>query len=286
MVEPTALVTVTTLLRSSHKAYRRWLGYATTSLLFCSRFSAAEQPIAPPGVVELEPKAPSTDAQEGPIAASARQLVVVRSAGWQSTTGTLTRFERDASKPWRAVGEPVSINLGRHGMGWGRGLHASQANGPVKHERDGRSPAGVFALSYAFGAAPELPTGAKPFPYLQIRKGVACVEETRSKFYNRIVDASSEKTWQRRSEMLRPDGLFRWGVVVAQNAPDTVAGAGSCVFLHIWRGPKEPTSGCTSLAPERLEEILRWLQADRHPLLVQLPEPVYERLRESWRLPE
>ncbi|MFZ5894929.1 MAG: L,D-transpeptidase family protein [Myxococcota bacterium] len=211
---------------------------------------------------------------------------MVRSAHWQATTATLTRFERQPDGDWQSAGDAVNVNLGRHGMAWGRGLHVTPKQGPLKRERDGRSPAGVFALPIAFGAAPELPSGAKPFPYLHIQKGVACVEETRSKFYNRIVDASSEKVWERRSDMLRPDGLFRWGVVVQQNAPETVAGAGSCVFLHIWRGPKEPTSGCTSLAPDRLEEILRWLQADKHPLLVQLPEPIYAALREPWNLPE
>lgn len=277
-------VTVTAS-RPSPKACCRWLCCVAASLLICTRPSAAEQPVSPTPLPEVEPTPATTDPDGAPIPASTRQLVVVRAATWQSTTGTLSRFERDGGKPWRSVGDAVSINLGRHGMAWGRGLHAIPPNGPVKHERDGRSPAGVFALSYAFGSAPELPQGSKPFPYLQIRKGVACVEETRSKFYNRIVDASGEKTWQRRSEMLRPDGLFRWGVVVEQNAPDTIAGAGSCVFLHIWRGAKEPTSGCTSLAPERLEELLRWLQADRRPLLVQLPDPAYERLRESWHLP-
>lgn len=228
---------------------------------------------------------PSTPSSSGPIAGEARQLILVRSANWLSSTGTLTRFEREPSAAWRSVGEPVAINLGRHGMAWGRGLHTSPENAPQKREGDGKSPAGVFALSYAFGSAAELPDGSKPFPYLQVKKGVACVEETRSKFYNRIVDASSEKSWERRSEMLRKDGLFRWGVVVEQNAPDTVAGQGSCVFLHIWRGPKQPTSGCTSLAPDRLEEILRWLQADKHPLLVQLPDAAYDSVRESWKLP-
>jgi len=231
------------------------------------------------------PKDSEGEAQR-PVARQTRELIVVRSANWQSTTGTLERFEREPGGAWQRVADPVLVNLGRHGMAWGRGLHTTPSAGPLKRERDGRSPAGVFSLGSAFGAAAEPPEGAKPFPYLQIRKGVACVEETRSKFYNRIVDASGEKVWERRSDMLRPDGLFRWGVVVEQNAPDTVAGAGSCVFLHIWRGPKEPTSGCTALAPDRLEDVLRWLQADKHPLLAQLPDPVYEGVRESWGLPE
>ncbi|MGC4087174.1 MAG: hypothetical protein QM756_04570 [Polyangiaceae bacterium] len=257
------------------------LGSSALLLAIGEPSAAAESAAAAPQRAAREPSPEKT-----PVPQQARQLLLVRSASWPSTVAQLTRFERESGAPWRAAGEALPVNLGRHGMAWGRGLHTTPATGPRKLERDGRSPAGVFALGSAFGAAAELPEGAKSFPYLQIKKGVACVEETRSKFYNRIVDASSEKTWERRSDMLRPDGLFRWGVVVEQNAPDTIAGAGSCVFLHIWRGPKEPTSGCTSLAPDRIEDVLRWLQAEKQPVLVQLPDPVYATVRAAWGLPE
>jgi D-alanyl-D-alanine dipeptidase len=157
----------------------------------------------------------------------------------------------------------------------------------VKREGDGRSPAGVFELERAFGEAEALPPDSHGFPYLQAQRTSYCVEEVRSEHYNQLVDSTQIKMpgWQRWSPLRRPDGLFRWGVVVRQNAPDTVVGAGSCVFLHIWRGPRQPTSGCTAMHPDHLEALLRWLDPKAHPILVQLPEPEYQARKEAWSLP-
>ena len=102
-----------------------------------------------------------------PIPVSSRQLLLVRASSWWATTGTLQRYERDSGSSWRSVGAGVPVNLGRSGMGWGRGLHASAAVGPQKREGDGRSPAGVFRLSRAFGAAEALPPESRGFPYAQ-----------------------------------------------------------------------------------------------------------------------
>jgi L,D-peptidoglycan transpeptidase YkuD (ErfK/YbiS/YcfS/YnhG family) len=85
--------------------------------------------------------------------------------------------------------------------------------------------------------------------------------------------------------MVRPDGLFRWGVIVQQNNPEIKVGAGSCVFLHIWRGLRQPTAGCTAMPAEQIQEVVRWLDATAQPVLVQLPEAEYQKVREAWSLP-
>lgn len=172
-------------------------------------------------------------------------------------------------------------------MGWGRGLHTPVGKGPVKREGDRRSPAGVYALDIAFGAASSLPEGARSFPYLQTRSTTYCVEDSRSEHYNELVDSTrvTPSAWEQWSAMARADGLFNWGVVVKQNSPETQKGAGSCVFLHIWRGPNRPTSGCTAMATEQIVTTLRWLDPTRKPLLVQLPDPVLRDVRRAWDLP-
>jgi hypothetical protein len=40
------------------------------------------------------------------------------------------------------------------------------------------------------------------------------------------------------------------------------------------------------MAQPNLEELLRWLDARKRPVLVQLTEGDYARLRAAWRLPE
>jgi L,D-peptidoglycan transpeptidase YkuD (ErfK/YbiS/YcfS/YnhG family) len=222
-----------------------------------------------------------------PIAKESHQLILVRTHSWKTATGTLERYERDDTVPWHSVSEATLVNVGRNGMGWGRGLHSSDQAGPVKREGDGRAPAGVFPLALAFGAADALPPEAKGFPYLHTLPTSYCVEDVRSKYYNQIVDANEVKmtSWERWSELRRADGLFRWGVVVRQNGPDTKTGAGSCVFLHIWRGYRQPTAGCTAMAIEQIQETVRWLDPAAQPVLVQLPDSEYQRLREAWGLP-
>jgi L,D-peptidoglycan transpeptidase YkuD (ErfK/YbiS/YcfS/YnhG family) len=222
-----------------------------------------------------------------PIPKECRQVLLVRSRSWRTPTATLERYEREDGSPWRLVAEATPVNIGRNGMGWGRGLHSGDQTGPVKREGDGRAPAGVFSLALAFGAAEALPPEAKGFPYLHTLPTTYCVEDVRSKYYNQIIDANDVKmtSWERWSELQRADGLFRWGVVVRHNGPDTKTGAGSCVFLHIWRGFRQPTAGCTAMPPEQIKETVRWLDGAAQPLLVQLPEPEYQRLRERWGLP-
>jgi D-alanyl-D-alanine dipeptidase len=172
-------------------------------------------------------------------------------------------------------------------MAWGRGLHITPAKGPIKREGDHRSPAGVYALDTAFGAASELPPTSRGFPYAQMHATSYCVEDQRSEHYNQLIDSTTVAPtgWERWSAMARPDGLFDWGIVVRQNAPDTKRGAGSCVFLHIWRGPQKPTAGCTAMAKDRLLEILRWLDPEQHPLLVQLPDEAFRTVQSPWGLP-
>ncbi len=199
----------------------------------------------------------------------------------------MTQYERRPGGEWTAVVSDTPVDLGRNGMAWGRGLHASPAKGPFKTEGDRKSPAGVFALGRAFGTAEALPTDSRGFPYLQSTASTYCVEDVRSSFYNQIIDSREvpRAGWERWSELRRRDGLFDWGVIVKQNSPDTRKAAGSCVFLHVWRGPRMPTSGCTAMARDRIEAVLRWLDPAAEPVLVQLPKPALETLRRDWELP-
>jgi L,D-peptidoglycan transpeptidase YkuD (ErfK/YbiS/YcfS/YnhG family) len=214
-------------------------------------------------------------------------MLLVHATAWTSSSGSLERYERDAAGEWKRVGAPVPVDLGRNGLGWGRGLHIIPPAGPRKAEGDGRSPAGVFALAQAFGVASQLPEDARGFPYLPTATTTYCVEDVRSEHYNQIVDATEvhRTTWEKWSELKRADGLFDWGVVVAQNQPSVVRGGGSCVFLHIWRGPRIPTAGCTAMPRSDIELVLRWLDPSKQPVLVQLPDTELHRVRSIWALP-
>jgi L,D-peptidoglycan transpeptidase YkuD (ErfK/YbiS/YcfS/YnhG family) len=228
------------------------------------------------------------------------QTIVVTTSSWNAVEGRLQRYERaTAHEKWRPVGEPISIVVGKNGLGWGIGVTATHdsnvrvASDPVKREGDGKSPAGVFALGTAFGYASQPLRGLK-MPYLNLTSSIECVDDTGSKYYNRIVDRSVIAADWNSSEHMRDVGeSYRWGIVVdhngivtEDNADPPEPGGGSCVFLHLWHNHDQGTAGCTAMSQIDLETLLTWLDPARKPLMVQLPEPAYERLINHWMLPE
>jgi D-alanyl-D-alanine dipeptidase len=112
------------------------------------------------------------------------------------------------------------------------------------------------------------------------------VDDSRSLYYNRIVDATLVRPdWSSSEEMLRKDMLYRFGIVIEHNVNPVIAGRGSCIFLHIWEGAKNGTSGCTAISVEDMEMLLLWLIPEAKPILVQLPDEEYTRVRKAWDLP-
>ena len=230
--------------------------------------------------------AASAKAKRSPPLAGSRQVILVTTPGWNSVRGTLRRFERKSTHAkWTQVGEAFDIVVGRSGLGWGDGIVEARGDGPSKREGDGRAPAGVFRLTRAFGFEGAGESSWLRVPYTPLTPQVECVDDTASTHYNHVVDRGEVKTvdWKSSERMREVEG-YAWGVVVAHNAR-AVPGRGSCIFLHIWSGPEKGTAGCTAMEQTNLEALLRWLDAKKSPLLVQLPETEYARLRASWRLP-
>jgi D-alanyl-D-alanine dipeptidase len=211
-------------------------------------------------------------------------MVVVTTAGWDAVAGRSQRFERGA-RGWKAVGAPVDVAVGRNGLGWGMGLHPPQTGGPVKQEGDGKAPAGVFRITRLFGYAPEAEARGFKLPYLQATGTLECVDDAASAYYNRVLEraAAARVDWKSSEQMRRGDELYRWGAVVEHNAPKAKPGGGSCIFLHV--GGAQGTAGCTAMPEAALLEVLRWLDGEMKPVLVQLPRTEYERLRREWGLP-
>jgi D-alanyl-D-alanine dipeptidase len=222
--------------------------------------------------------------------AASRQLVLVVTPDWNAVDGVLWRYERrNAKENWRPLGPGLPIVVGKKGMAWGSGLHELQSGtGPIKKEGDGKSPAGIFRLSRAFGYASADQAGAIRLPYTHLTGTVECVDDESSAHYNTILDRQSvgAPDWKSSEKMREQQDYYRWGVVVDHNSAPVSKGGGSCIFLHIWKQAGSGTAGCTAMKAAPMEELMRWLDPAAKPLLVQLPEAEYQRLRVKWQLPE
>jgi L,D-peptidoglycan transpeptidase YkuD (ErfK/YbiS/YcfS/YnhG family) len=124
----------------------------------------------------------------------------------------------------------------------------------VKREGDKRAPAGVFRLLEVYGFASREEADIVSFPYRHLTAGVEGIDDPSSRYYNRLVDgASVHRDWKSSEQMRRSGEVYRWGVVVGHNW-NQIPGAGSCIFLHIWERPGEPTSGCTAMPADELAQ--------------------------------
>jgi L,D-peptidoglycan transpeptidase YkuD (ErfK/YbiS/YcfS/YnhG family) len=215
-----------------------------------------------------------------------QQCLVVTATDWESKTGTLRAFER-VDNAWKMHGPEVRVVLGKKGLGWGLGVVAiKNAIGPRKIEGDNKAPAGVFKLGPAFGYAPQRDARWIKLAYVRLKKDTEGVDDSRSRYYNQLVDRSrvARVDWQSSEQMLRADNLYKWGIVVAHNSAAKPR-AGSCIFLHIWKNSAAATAGCTAMPEKNLVDLLRWLDPAARPILVQMPRASYVDVAANLALP-
>jgi L,D-peptidoglycan transpeptidase YkuD (ErfK/YbiS/YcfS/YnhG family) len=216
-----------------------------------------------------------------------RQIIVVIAESWSDTGARLFRFARRAGK-WEKVGGQFTVVVGEKGMGWGVGVAGEEPIFPLKKEGDRKAPAGIFPLVKAMGY--QAGSFAGGFPYEQIGERTHCVDDPASTLYNRIVNEGDfnvpvSELWKSSELMKLKDDRYKWLVVVGYNMKEPKPGAGSCIFMHIWKSPGKETTGCTAMAEKDIVEILHWLKAEENPVLVQLPLPVYKQFWKEWQMP-
>lgn len=177
--------------------------------------------------------------------------------------------------------------VGQEGMAWGDGVMAvppHTAADPVKHEGDGRSPAGIFRIGTAFGYAAAKPA-AWAIPYRVLTPETECIDDPTSRHYSQIVEQTEVTPDWKSSEHMRAEGVYyEWGAVIDQN-PDTRPGEGSCVFLHASDDSGAGTEGCTAMKKTHLETMLGWLKPNRKPLMVEMPVEQYRQVERVLDLP-
>ena len=214
-----------------------------------------------------------------------KQVVLVVGNGWDSTTGTMSYYYVEDEQKWRAIETNIPVTLGKNGMAWGKGLPMSVEpgkNDPVKVEGDGRTPAGMFPLTFVFGYLPKDSLGSqenRPFtkmPYIGVDEMVECIDDVNSQYYNTVrINTPDIKDWTSSEKMRRNDDLYWMGVFVNHNSDPVEPGSGSCIFLHIWRSATSPTAGCTAMSQEDMIRLAHWLDPELNPVLIQVPAETY-----------
>ena len=216
------------------------------------------------------------------------QAIVGVAKDWNSSHVTLHLYEKNRNGEWSLTSAPWKGRLGASGLAWGRGLNPAPTTSRHKKEGDRRAPVGVFPLGGAWGYASR--SSYHPnLPYSQITTRDLWVEDVPSASYNRHIRLEREPRtpWEKKQQMRQNDHAHSLKLFINHNAGSaTVRGAGSSIFFHIWRGGgSKATFGCTTMAPEQLKKMLKWIDPKRKPVYILLPEAEYTSKRLTWKLP-
>ena len=197
------------------------------------------------------------------IPARADQLIVVSSPTADPPApgylATLRAYQRaDRRSPWRPVSAawPAETGYGHLRV--------------VRHEGDGSTPIGVFAIGPTMYGTRRKPAGLH-YRYHRLVCGDWWDEDPFSSQYNRFVHEPCGVTpaFAPGSEALwTVTNAYAYLAVIQFNVNPTVGGTsarGSGIFLHSWVGG--PTAGCVALHRAQLLKILRWLRPSDHPVI-------------------
>jgi L,D-peptidoglycan transpeptidase YkuD (ErfK/YbiS/YcfS/YnhG family) len=189
------------------------------------------------------------------LPATTRQVVVVQSAGYGTSTATLQAFaKRDGA--WTPAFPAMPARLGVNGFR------------DAKVEGDLATPTGVYgfgATMYGIAANP----GVR-YAYHRLVPDDWWNENPDSPGYNAFhhgadPGGASEAMWE-------TDPQYRHLAVITYNVPVRPADPprGSGIFLHVMV-PGRATAGCVSLAEPDLLKVLRWLDPEAAPRIVMAP---------------
>lgn len=188
--------------------------------------------------------------------AGAQQVIVVTPGAGVQARVSAYEYRPDV-KLWVRVLGPFDSVAGRKGF----------ALPGEKREGDGKTPSGIYALGDAFGYAEKVDTGLH---YRQSGSDDFWVDDVDSLHYNQWVHGDPHaKSFEK---MHRDDRLYSEGIIVEYNTSPIVKGAGSAIFLHVWRAANKGTAGCVAMEEKNILALLHWLDAGRKPKVILNPE--------------
>lgn len=201
--------------------------------------SSVQRPAAVAAPAKTEPRAAAPWFAER-VGGATRVISVVGAGG---SNATLSTWQKSGSD-WAPVIGAVAAKVGSPGISSSYG------------ESSSATPAGVFAITGAFGRQADPGVGLS---YFRVDSSDWWVSDVNSPDYNthqrcaRGTCPFNEST----SENLAEHGaVYDYALVMGVNA-NRVPGGGSAFFVHVTNGA--PTAGCVAIPAGTLASIMRWV---------------------------
>lgn len=204
-----------------------------------------------------------------------QQLVTVTSDGWSSTRARMSVWHKRGGD-WQRVRGPVRVRLG-----WNGWVPAGK-----RRQNTGTTPAGSFAMRYAFGNRADPGTALRyrhvdrddvwpyeprdPATYNIYQPSQSATSHWRSDYRERLASYGYDYAYAVVLGFNLPSGVH-WSArrkqYVARQPADTRRGGG--IFLHVQRSTY--TAGCVAGPVDDIRWVVRWLDPAQQPRIVMGP---------------
>ncbi len=205
-------------------------------------------------------------------AGDATQAIVVTAENMSTSHGTLSTYEREGTGPWVRVMADMPARLGWNGL----------AKEGSRRQNSGETPAGTYALPWAFGRKANPGTSLR---YVQVDRNDAWTYNPKvPSTYN--VFQTVDRTWNSYEDYVEhlwsygrqydyvavldynlPEGPITKGAAgVRRTSQPADTNAGGGIFLHVTDGG--PTAGCIAVGHGEMRSILQWLDPAESPVIV------------------
>ena len=156
-------------------------------------------------------------------------------------------------------------------------------NGASKtiNETSWKTPLGLFNLGIAFG----IHNLNIDYPYIKINKNMYWVDDTNSKYYNKLISLNEnintfnypyiintdKKQFLSAEHLIDYPKQYEYAVYIEYNVNgekyEDGKGKSSAIFLHCL-GDKGYTGGCVAVPKEEMLFILKFLDKNKHPKII------------------
>lgn len=128
-----------------------------------------------------------------------------------------------------------------------------------KKEGDLKTPVGLYSFGNGFGTKPL----ALKMDYKYITAEDKFIDDVNSTLYNSwVIGETDAKSFE--TMLIDP---YKMGIVINYNMNPVIKGAGSAIFMHLWKSNESPTAGCIATDEQSLHTILEWLDKAQHPYI-------------------
>lgn len=139
-----------------------------------------------------------------------------------------------------------------------------------KKEGDGKTPIGEFDLGVAFGIHTEDDFENKlKMKYIQIHENLYWVDDYKSKYYNRLIDATKvNKDWNSAEHLIDYPIQYEYAIEIKVN-PENIINKGSAIFLHCIKN--NYTEGCIAIDRDMMKRIMELIDNNTKIEIINIP---------------